>query len=65
MSRALARTHSLRRTNPKGERFIGVCVLCGQAELPAEAVAWECPNLRRLSDDEAVIEAIIGEKGDE
>ncbi len=51
--------HSLERTSPKGQRFIGVCVLCGEPELEIEAANLECPNLRGLTSDEAVLEAIF------
>ncbi len=53
--------HSLERTSPKGKdkKFIGVCVLCGEPGLPIEAANLECPNLRGLTSDEAVVEAIL------
>lgn len=51
--------HSLRRTNPKGIPFIGVCVLCGTEGLPLEAAISFCPNQRGLTEDEALIEAIV------
>lgn len=54
--------HSLERTSPKGELFIGVCTLCGQRDLPMKAIHEDCPNTRGLSPDEAVLEAITGRK---
>lgn len=50
--------HSLRRTSPKGEPFVGTCVLCGTDNLRMADVNNECPNQRGLTHDEAVIEAI-------
>ena len=56
--------HSLERTSPKGkdQKFIGVCVLCGEQGLEIEAANLDCPNLRGLTSDEAVVEAIINPK---
>lgn len=53
-----SKKHSLRRTSPKGEDFIGVCVLCGQENLTFKDMQSECENLRGLSPDEAVLEAL-------
>ena len=58
MAQYETRNHSLRRTSPKGGPFIGVCVLCGQEMTLAEMSKTECPNQRRLTNDEAVIEAV-------
>ena len=55
--------HSLERTNPKGQAFIGTCVLCGEKGLMAEAVKDECANLRGLTSDEAVVEEVEGKRG--
>lgn len=53
--------HSLERTSPKGQKFVGVCVLCGTPGLTFEDMKNdECPNQRGLTEDEAVIEAITG-----
>ncbi len=56
--------HSLERTSPKGpnQKFIGVCVLCGEQGLEIEAANLECPNLRGLTSDEAVVDAILNTK---
>ncbi len=50
--------HSIERTNNKGEPFIGVCVLCGERELKFKDATKDCSNVRGLSYDEAVLEAI-------
>lgn len=54
--------HSIERTSPKGpgQTFIGTCVLCGQAGLKASDALNDCPNVRGLSADDALIEAIRG-----
>lgn len=54
--------HTLNRTSPKGPGmpFIGTCSRCGEKNLPSQAVNWECPNTRNVSDDDALIEIIEG-----
>lgn len=52
--------HSLRRTSPKGKPFIGTCVLCGEEGLTPDDCTDECPNLRGLTPDEALVEAVRG-----
>jgi hypothetical protein len=55
-----ATTHSLERTNPKGQNFIGRCVLCGATNLPAKAALWPCQNPRQVSQEDMLVEAIEG-----
>lgn len=50
--------HSLERTSPKGERFVGTCTLCGTTGLTTANLNDECPNQRGLTQDEALVEAI-------
>ncbi len=53
--------HSLRRTSPKGpgQKFIGVCTLCGKENVSlSDMESDDCPNVRGLTEDEAVVEAI-------
>ena len=58
---APSRMHSLNRTSPKGGPFIGVCSLCGKAGLTLDDIHNdECENPRGLSQDDAVVEAIVG-----
>ena len=54
--------HHVERTSPKGEgqKFIGKCILCGATGLPANAALLDCPNNRKLTKDEAMIEIIDG-----
>jgi len=54
------RYHSVERTSPKGpgSPFIGRCTLCGKSNLPASAALEECENVRGLSSDETLLEAI-------
>lgn len=55
-----SRVHSLNRTSPKGGPFIGTCALCGKAGLTLDNMRDECENQRALTQDEAVIEAVLG-----
>jgi hypothetical protein len=63
------RYHSLERTNPKGQPFRGVCVLCGKTDLPMSAVQEECPpdegfpHTKDLTEEEVLIRAIRGMGG--
>jgi hypothetical protein len=41
--------------------FIGTCRLCGKPNLKASAALEDCENVRGLTVDEALIEAITGE----
>jgi len=52
--------HSLNRTSPKGGTFIGTCALCGKPNLTLADMNYECENTRGLTQDEAVVEAILG-----
>jgi hypothetical protein len=52
--------HSLERTSPFGERFTGRCVNCGATELPSSAAMQLCPNPRRKSANELLLDAVIG-----
>jgi hypothetical protein len=58
---AVARTHVLLRTNPKGEAFIGRCALCGAEGLPSGAVRDPCPNPGGRSPVDAIVCAVRGE----
>lgn len=55
-----SRQHSINRTSPKGQPFVGTCALCGKAGLTLDAMREECENPRGLSADDAVVEAIKG-----
>jgi hypothetical protein len=57
--------HSLERTSPKGQEFIGTCRLCGTSNLSMGAVFEDCPNPRGLTEDESLIEAIEGPMSDQ
>ena len=54
--------HHVERTSPKGtgSPFIGTCRLCGKSGLGASAALEDCENVRGLSAEEAMIEAITG-----
>lgn len=50
--------HSIRRTSPKGEAFIGYCVKCGEQGLSIKDMDKPCANLRSTTQDEDLIEAV-------
>lgn len=50
--------HAIHRTNQLGEIFIGTCSLCGEENLPMEAMQTECANQRGITQDEALIETL-------
>lgn len=56
------KTHLIERTSPYGGKFIGTCRLCGKRGLTLANMEDECENVRDLSEDEALIEAIEGDK---
>lgn len=53
------RSHSLNRTSPKGHSFVGTCALCGKPNLTISDMNTECENTCGLTQDEALIEAIV------
>jgi hypothetical protein len=57
------RHHSLERTNPKGEDFIGRCVQCGATGLSLGDMT-ECKNPGKVSVADSIIAAIEGPDGD-
>ena len=60
MTEPMTKKHSLRRTSPKGQKFVGTCVLCGRSGLTIADMNNECANVRGLTTDDALIEAIEG-----
>lgn len=54
-------THTLIRTNIKGEPFIGKCIQCGIEGLTSIAIFEACDNPRGLTNDKVLLE-IIEEK---
>jgi hypothetical protein len=56
--------HAVYRTSPKGGPFLGTCVNCGTPNLPAEAAREECPNQRGQTQEQTLIDAILGEPED-
>lgn len=56
-------SHAINRTSPKGQPFLGTCYKCGKPGLTVSgAMSEECPNVRGLTQDEALIEAITGKE---
>ena len=52
--------HSIESKSAKGQPFRGTCRLCGKRDLPSSAALDECENVRGLTNEEALIEAISG-----
>lgn len=47
------------RTSPKGQAFIGTCAACGMTGITfGRLTADECENVRGMTQEEAVLEAI-------
>lgn len=53
--------HHINRTSPKGQDFVGTCYLCGKQNLRAKDALEDCDNIRGLTDEEALVEAVTGE----
>lgn len=51
-------THSIERTSPKGGPFLGTCRLCGKENLTMADALMPCPNPRKVTADDALLEAI-------
>ena len=58
----LAVKHHIKRTSPKGEPFLGTCILCGQTNLKSQDALKDCPNTRDLTAEQAMVEVISGPK---
>jgi len=58
MSKKITQMHSIERTSPKGGKFVGVCVLCGEEGLTPADMSRVCPNPEGVTEDEAVLGAI-------
>lgn len=56
-------SHSLERTSPMGESFVGRCVLCGKEGLTTASMTRECMNVARISQDDALLAALEGNDG--
>lgn len=57
--------HALNRTSPKGGPFVGTCFQCGTPNLTiADMHAQECPNQRNMSEEDALVEAVMGKDAD-
>ena len=54
------------RTSPtgKGKPFIGTCAACGKRGLTRKMIEEDddCPNQRRMTNEQALLEAIEGPK---
>ena len=54
--------HAIERTSPKGGPFIGTCRLCGLKGLTIGNSQDDCENVRALTEDQALIEALKDSK---
>ena len=52
--------HHVERTSPKGQPFVGTCRLCGMSGLKMSAAHEDCENVRGLSAEDALVEAVLG-----
>ena len=53
------RMHALNRTSPKGQPFVGTCSQCGKQGVTIKQMRTEeCPNIRGISEDQALLEAL-------
>lgn len=55
---AIARHHALRRTSPKGQNFVGVCMNCGTTGLTTANMGEECPNQGQTTVSETLMKAV-------
>ena len=55
-------SHSLRRTSPKGQAFIGTCTKCGVENIPISRMHEDCANPANLTNEDALMIAIRAEK---
>lgn len=53
-----AKGHSLVRTSPMGEKFIGTCPQCGMKGLTFADLGDECPNQRGVSCEDVLLEVL-------
>lgn len=61
MSERRATKHALHRTSPKGGQFVGTCTQCGKEGLTLASMSEECPNIRGVTQEQSLIEAICPE----
>ena len=51
------------RTSPKGQPFLGTCAACGKRGITFEELSRDqCDNVRRMTNEQALLEAIEGSK---
>ena len=53
--------HALRRTNPKGQPFVGTCMKCGKSGLTMNDMNKPCPNTLGLPNEVAVMKEVYGD----
>lgn len=58
----MSEQHSINRTSPKGEAFVGTCMKCGKAGLTLKDMQGECDNPSRMTQGEALLSALDVER---
>lgn len=48
----------INRTSPKGTPFVGTCAACGKTGLRLSAMGEDCENVRGMTQESALLEAI-------
>lgn len=51
----------INRMSPKGGPFIGTCAACGKSGLTLAAMGEDCENVRGMTREQAILEAVEGE----
>ena len=60
MSRVkIATTHTVLRTSPKGQAFIGACIQCGKEDLTLSQARGECDNPLAMTEEESILEVLV------
>lgn len=51
-------THAVIRTSPKGEKFVGRCIKCGEEGLGLGGALIDCPADAIVSDRQALLDIL-------
>ena len=54
--------HTLVRTSPKGQKFVGTCTKCGMEKLTFANMNDECPNVRNVTQEQSLLEVLNPQK---
>lgn len=53
--------HAIRRTNAKGQPFVGTCMKCGKEGLTVADMAKPCSNNTGMPNEVAILKAVYGD----